>query len=57
MPTTIPMLTRAALAIAMGQAPDAGKAVADEISVTNEEDGVAHAIERFLLPEVTRHRL
>jgi Cof subfamily protein (haloacid dehalogenase superfamily) len=57
MPNDIPMLERAALAIAMGQAPDAVKAVVDEISSTNDEDGVAHAIDRFLLPQVTRHRL
>jgi Cof subfamily protein (haloacid dehalogenase superfamily) len=57
MPNDIPMLKRAALAIAMGQAPDAVKAAADEISLSNDEDGVAHAIETFLLPQVTRHRL
>jgi Cof subfamily protein (haloacid dehalogenase superfamily) len=57
MPNDIPMLKRAALAIAMGQAPAAVKAVADEISSSNDEDGVARAIERLLLPQLTRHRL
>ena len=57
MPNDIPMLKRAALAIAMGQAPSAVRAVADEISASNEEDGVAHAITTILLPRVTRHRL
>ncbi|HEY0270954.1 MAG TPA: HAD family hydrolase [Sphingomonas sp.] len=57
MPNDIPMLQRAALAIAMGQAPDVVKAVADEVSATDDEDGVARAIERLLLPQVTRHRL
>ena len=57
MPNDIPMLKRAAFAIAMGQAPDAVKAVADEISSSNDEDGVAHAIETMLLPWVKRHRL
>jgi Cof subfamily protein (haloacid dehalogenase superfamily) len=57
MPNDIPMLKLAALGIAMGQAPEAVKAVAQEISASNEEDGVAQAITRFLLPEVARHRL
>lgn len=57
MPNDIPMLKRAALAIAMGQAPAAVKAVADWVSASNDEDGVAKAIERVLLPEVARHRL
>lgn len=57
MPNDIPMLKRAGLAIAMGQAPAAVKAEADWISATNDEDGVAKAIERVLLPEVARHRL
>jgi Cof subfamily protein (haloacid dehalogenase superfamily) len=57
MPNDIPMLKRAGLAIAMGQAPETVKAVADEISGTNEQDGVAQAIDRLLLPQVTQHRL
>jgi Cof subfamily protein (haloacid dehalogenase superfamily) len=57
MPNDVPMLKRAGLAIAMGQAPDAVKTEADEITSTNDEDGVAKAIDRILLPEVTRHRL
>jgi Cof subfamily protein (haloacid dehalogenase superfamily) len=57
MPNDIPMLTLAALGIAMGQAPDAVKAVAREVTSSNEEDGVAAAITRFLLLEVARHRL
>ena len=50
MPNDIPMLLRAALPIAMGQAKDAVKAVAKQVSGTNNEDGVATAIERFILP-------
>jgi Cof subfamily protein (haloacid dehalogenase superfamily) len=57
MPNDIPMLKRAGFAIAMGQAPDSVKAEADWISATNDEDGVAQAIERVLLPEVAQHRL
>jgi Cof subfamily protein (haloacid dehalogenase superfamily) len=57
MPNDIPMLRRAGLAIAMGQAPAGVKAEAEWISASNDEDGVAKAIERVLLPEVARHRL
>jgi hypothetical protein len=48
MPNDLPMLELAGLAIAMGQAPDAVKAVADRITGTNDEDGVAQAINRLL---------
>ena len=44
----LPMLTRAGLAVAMGQAPDEVKAAADWVSASNEEDGVARALERLL---------
>jgi Cof subfamily protein (haloacid dehalogenase superfamily) len=57
MPNDVPMLKRAGIAIAMGQAPVAVTAEADWVSATNDEDGVAKAIERILLPEVARHRL
>jgi len=57
MPNDIPMLKRAGVAIAMGQAPVAVTAEADWVSASNDEDGVAKAIERILLPEIARHRL
>jgi len=57
MPNDIPMLARVGRPIAMGQAPDPVKAAASWISASNEEDGVARAIEHILLPEVARHRL
>jgi Cof subfamily protein (haloacid dehalogenase superfamily) len=57
MPNDIPMLKRAGMAIAMGQAPVAVTAEADWVSASNDEDGVAKAIDRILLPEVARHRL
>lgn len=44
----LPMLTRAGLAVAMGQAPDYVKAAADWISASNDEDGVARALDRLL---------
>jgi Cof subfamily protein (haloacid dehalogenase superfamily) len=46
----VPMFERAGMAIAMGQAPDAVKAKAGYISTSNNDDGVAHAIETILLP-------
>ena len=57
MPNDIPMLMRARVAIAMGQAPDTVKAEAGWITASNDEVGVAKAIDRILLPEVARHRL
>lgn len=45
----IPMLEYAGLGVAMGNATDAVKARADFVTLTNEEDGVAHVIDRFLL--------
>jgi 5-amino-6-(5-phospho-D-ribitylamino)uracil phosphatase len=38
------------VSIAMGQAPDAVKAVVNYVTGTNAEDGVADAIERYVLP-------
>lgn len=43
------MLSAAGLGIAMGNAPDEVKAVADQVTYSNHEAGVAHAIRRFLL--------
>ena len=57
MPNDIPMLKRAAVSIAMGQAPAEVKAEADWVSASNDEDGVAKAIDRILLPEAAKHRL
>lgn len=54
MPNDIPMLLRAALPIAMGQAKDAVKDVAKEVSASNDDDGVAVAIERFILPALPK---
>lgn len=50
MPNDLPMLTRAAFPIAMGQAPDAVKQAAQAVTESNDEDGVAAAIDRFILP-------
>ena len=48
----VPMFERAGITIAMGQAPEAVKAKAAYISTSNDEDGVAHAIDTILLPMV-----
>jgi Cof subfamily protein (haloacid dehalogenase superfamily) len=45
----LPMLARAGLAIAMGNAPDAVKAHAHQVSKANDEDGVAWAIDHFII--------
>jgi Cof subfamily protein (haloacid dehalogenase superfamily) len=45
------MISHAGLGVAMGNAIPAIKAVADYVTRTNEEDGVAHVVEQFLLKE------
>ena len=45
------MLEKAGLAIVMGNAPDAVKAKADRVSLGNDQDGVAHAIDHFILEQ------
>ena len=46
----VPMFERAGIAIAMGQAPEPVKAKATYVSSSNDEDGVARAIDTILLP-------
>lgn len=50
----LPMFARAGLSVAMGQAPDKVKAKATHVAKSNDEDGVADAIDRFILPEVAK---
>jgi Cof subfamily protein (haloacid dehalogenase superfamily) len=50
MPNDLPMFARAGLAIAMGQAPDEVKAKAARVTASNEDDGVARAIDEIILP-------
>ena len=45
----VPMLSRVALPIAMGNAPDAVKAKASTVTRSNDDDGVAHAIDTLIL--------
>ena len=48
----LPMFDRAGVSVAMGQAPAEVKARADEVSTSNDDDGVANAIDRFILPRL-----
>ncbi|TVV75123.1 Cof-type HAD-IIB family hydrolase [Sphingomonas solaris] len=48
MANDLPMFARAGLSIAMGQAPDHVRAAADWVTASNEEDGVAQAIDRLI---------
>jgi len=45
----VAMLREAGLGVAMGNAQDAVKAEADVVTLTNEEDGVAHVIRTYML--------
>ena len=54
MPNDLPMLGRAGLPIAMGNAPDRVKDAARQIVASNDEDGVADAIDRLLMPDADR---
>jgi Cof subfamily protein (haloacid dehalogenase superfamily) len=52
MPNDLPMFARAGFSVAMGQAPDDVRKTADETGLTNDADGVADAIRRFVLPRI-----
>ena len=49
MANDLPMFARAGLSIAMGQAPNAVRTAATFVTTSNDEDGVAAAIDRFVL--------
>jgi len=49
MDNDLAMFARAGTSVAMGQAPDAVRAAATFVSSSNEQDGVAHAIDAFVL--------
>lgn len=48
----VPMLERAGLSIAMGNAPDPVKARAGHVTTGNDADGVAHAIDTIIFPRL-----
>ena len=45
------MFARSGLAIAMGNADDEVRRAAQHVTTTNDEDGFANAVERFVLAE------
>jgi hypothetical protein len=45
----VPLITSAGLGVAMGNAPDSVKAVADYVTLDADHSGVAAAVQRFLL--------
>ncbi|MBO5654834.1 MAG: HAD hydrolase family protein [Clostridia bacterium] len=45
----VPMLEGAGLSIAMGNAPDDIKAMCHKVTLDNNSDGVAYAIEEYIL--------
>lgn len=51
MENDVPMFRRSGFSIAMGNASDAVKREAREATTSNDEDGFAAAIERFILPQ------
>lgn len=52
----LPMFARAGLSVAMGQAGERVRGAADVVAATNDEDGVADAIARFVRPGIgVRH--
>lgn len=48
----LPMFARAGFSVAMGQGPERVRNAAKAVAVSNDEDGVADAIDRFILPKV-----
>lgn len=52
MANDLPMFARAGLSIVMGQAPDRVRAAADWVTASNEEDGVAAAIDRLIAERI-----
>ncbi len=48
----LPMLRWAGLGVAMGHAPDYVREAADAVTLSNDRDGVAAAIQRFILDDV-----
>ncbi|MDR6294156.1 MULTISPECIES: HAD family hydrolase [Inquilinus] len=50
----MPMFRAAGLSIAMGNAIDEAKALADVVTASNAEDGFAQAVDRFVLPRGRR---
>lgn len=56
MPTDVMMFQKSGLSIAMGNASEAVKAKADVVTDSNEDDGFAKAVRRFVLPSARANR-
>jgi Cof subfamily protein (haloacid dehalogenase superfamily) len=54
MPNDVMMFAKSGLSIAMGNASDAVKAKANHVTASNEDDGFASAVRRFVLPPPPR---
>nr|AJW29257.1 Hydrolase (HAD superfamily) [Sphingomonas sp. NS2] len=54
MPNDVPMFARVGFAVAMGQAPASVRTAASATAASNEEDGVADAVHRFVRPRIAR---
>lgn len=48
----LPMFARAGFSVAMGQGPEDVREAASCVTLSNDQDGVAHAIDEILLPKV-----
>lgn len=57
MPNDVMMFAKSGLSIAMGNASDAVKAQAHHVTASNEDDGFASAVRRFVLPSPPRDPL
>ena len=56
MPNDVSMFAVCGLSIAMGNASDAVRAKADEVTLTNQDDGFAAAVRNFILPLAPKGR-
>jgi hydroxymethylpyrimidine pyrophosphatase-like HAD family hydrolase len=45
----LPMIEYAGLGVAMGNAPDSIKAKANYVTLSNDEDGIAQALDKFVI--------
>lgn len=50
MPSDVKMFEKSGLSIAMGNASAEVQAQADFVTLSNDEDGFAHAMDKFVLP-------
>ena len=53
MPNAVLMFAHSGLSIAMGNASDEVKRCARRVTTSNEDDGFANAVDRFILPTTT----